>query len=114
MAEKKNWIEIVLMPVVITLVGIVGTFLITSQHEKNSQQARLAQLESARELAEADRQIKIIEICCDSEIEKYDYQLIHRKINNIFKFFVKLVYRISSLYYKYKNIAKNKIRLIAN
>ena len=60
------------------------------------------------------QQIKIIEICCRPEIEKYDYQLTYNKINNIFKLFVISIYRISSEFYKYKNIAKNKIRLIAN
>ncbi len=51
MAERKSWIEIILMPLVVALVGIVGTHLITVQQEKN-----------AREKAAADRQIKILEI----------------------------------------------------
>lgn len=51
MSERKSWIEIILMPLMVALVGIVGTHLITAQQEKN-----------AREKASADRQIKILEI----------------------------------------------------
>ena len=37
MAEKKNWVEIVLMPLVVAGVGILGTHFITQQQEKNAQ-----------------------------------------------------------------------------
>ena len=65
MSEKKSWIEIILMPLVIALVGVIGTYFITSQQVRNSQIQKNAQLESARELAEEDRQIKIIEIVAE-------------------------------------------------
>jgi len=48
LAEKKNWIEIALMPVVVALVGIAGKYFITAQQENSSRDARLAQIESAR------------------------------------------------------------------
>lgn len=51
MPERKRWIEIILMPLVVAAVGIVGTYLITGQQDKNT-----------RERAAADRQIKILEI----------------------------------------------------
>lgn len=62
MPQQKSWVEVFLMPVVIAIVGTAGTYFITSQQEKNALQAREAQLQSARELAEADREIKIIEM----------------------------------------------------
>lgn len=62
MPQQKSWIEVFLMPLVIALVGTGGTYFITAQQERNALQAREAQLQSARELAEADREIKIIEM----------------------------------------------------
>jgi hypothetical protein len=50
-ASKKNPIEVVLMPLVVALVGIVGTHLITQQQERNA----LAK-------AAADRQVQLLEI----------------------------------------------------
>ena len=54
MAEKKSIIEVVLMPLVVAIVGAVGTLFITSQQHK-----------SAEILAAADRQVKILEIFAD-------------------------------------------------
>lgn len=51
MSEPKKWIEIILMPIVIAVVGIMGTYLISSE-----------QREAAEIRAEADRQIKILDI----------------------------------------------------
>jgi len=51
MADGKNWMQIVLMPVVVAGVGIGGTFLINRAQEK-----------TAKERADADRQIKILEM----------------------------------------------------
>ncbi len=51
MPEKKSWIEIILMPVVVACVGSLGTYLITQQQEAN-----------AVAKAASDRQIKILEI----------------------------------------------------
>ena len=60
MTEHKSWIEIVLMPIVVTLVGIAGTFFITSQQEKSAGIMRDTQLAIAQEMAAADRQIEIL------------------------------------------------------
>lgn len=62
MNNKKSLIEMVLMPLVIALVGIGGTYLITAQQENSATTMKDAQLESTRELADADRQVKILEI----------------------------------------------------
>jgi hypothetical protein len=62
MNNKKSFIEVVLMPLVIAIVGIGGTYFLTTQQEKNAETSKTAQLESTRELAEADRQLKILEI----------------------------------------------------
>ena len=51
MADKKNWIEIILMPIVVAGVGILGTYFITHQQERNAQAK-----------ADSDRQVKILEI----------------------------------------------------
>lgn len=50
------------MPLVVALVGIAGTFFITQQQERNAQVMSDAQLVSTKEMAAADRQIKILEI----------------------------------------------------
>lgn len=62
MVERKSIAEIILMPLVVALVGIAGTFLITQQQEQNARTMSGAQMESTREMAKADRQIKILEI----------------------------------------------------
>lgn len=51
MAEKKNWTEIFLIPLVLAVVGILGTHFITQQQERNAQAK-----------ADSDRQVKILEI----------------------------------------------------
>jgi len=51
MKEPKKWIEVALMPIVVALVGIMGTYLITNE-----------QREAAKIRADADRQVKILEI----------------------------------------------------
>jgi hypothetical protein len=51
MSEPKKWVEVALMPLVIAVVGIMGTYLVTSE-----------QRETAKIRADADRQIKIIDI----------------------------------------------------
>lgn len=72
-AEGKRWTQIVIMPVVVAVVGIGGTWLVTDQQHKNTvlltqqqnrtaELARKAQIESAQETAAADRQIKVLEI----------------------------------------------------
>jgi hypothetical protein len=51
MADPKNWIEIVLMPLAVAGVGIVGTYFITQQQETNAQAH-----------ADSDRELKVLEI----------------------------------------------------
>jgi len=62
MNEKKSWVEIMIMPLVVAIVGIVGTSLITNQQIKNAETQKAAQLEASKQMADADRQIKILEI----------------------------------------------------
>ena len=54
MTERKRWVEVALMPLVVAVVGTLGTYLLTSQ-----------QREAAEARAAADRQIKILEIVAD-------------------------------------------------
>lgn len=51
MSQGKSWIEVFLMPLVVAVVGILGTYWITEQQGKD-----------ATTKADADRQIKILEI----------------------------------------------------
>ena len=52
--RAKSWVEVILMPLVVAVVGTMGTYLVTSEQRK-----------SAELIAEADRQIRIIEIFAD-------------------------------------------------
>lgn len=70
MNNKKSVIEMVLMPLVVALVGIGGTYFITTQQERNAKTSKDAQLESAREMADADRQVKILEIFAEKVASK--------------------------------------------
>jgi len=65
MPERKSWIEVVLMPVVVLLVGFVGTYFLTNQQQKSAETFGAAQLDSAKEQAAGDRQVKILEIFGD-------------------------------------------------
>lgn len=51
MPQGKTWTEVFLMPLVVAVVGILGTYFITDQQGKD-----------ANTKADADRQIKILEI----------------------------------------------------
>jgi hypothetical protein len=62
MAEPKNWAEIFLMPIVIALVGVAGTYFITQHQESSARITGQAQLQSAKEQAAAERQIKVLDI----------------------------------------------------
>lgn len=57
MSEPKKWIEVALMPLVVAVVGIAGTYLITNE-----------QREAAEIRAEADRQLKILDILAEKMI----------------------------------------------
>ena len=50
------------MPLVVALVGIMGTYLITGQQAESARRASEAQIAAAREAAIADRQIKVLDI----------------------------------------------------
>lgn len=52
--QGKRWIEVILMPLAVALVGTLGTYFVTSEQRK-----------SAEIRAAADRQIRIIEIFAD-------------------------------------------------
>lgn len=62
MPNRKSWIEIIIVPLVIAIVGVVGTFLVTRQQQRSSEILERAQLETTTKMAVADRQIKIIDI----------------------------------------------------
>jgi hypothetical protein len=62
MSSEKTWTEIVLMPIVVAAVGVFGTLLVTGQQADNASLARKTELEKTQEIADADRQIKILEI----------------------------------------------------
>ena len=51
MENNRNWIETILMPLVIAFVGTLSTYKITAQQEAN-----------ANKQAESDRHIKILDI----------------------------------------------------
>ncbi len=65
MAEQKSWIEVIIMPVVVALVGIGGTYFITQQQGQSAELARQTELDKAQETAAADRQIKALELFVD-------------------------------------------------
>jgi hypothetical protein len=59
---KKSFLEIFLTPLVIALVGCLGTYFVTNQQLKSSVLQSKTQLESTERLTKSDQQIKIIEI----------------------------------------------------
>ena len=74
--ENKTILEIVLMPLVVALIGIIGTYLITSSELKSSENIANAQIESSENIAnaqiessekksKAEQQLKILEIFGD-------------------------------------------------
>jgi hypothetical protein len=62
MSDSKGIAEVIVMPLVVAVVGIAGTYFITRQQEESARTLSQAQLVSTRELAAADHQIKILEI----------------------------------------------------
>jgi|GEM_PF-4358584 len=62
MTDRKNWIEIFIMPLVIASVGILGTYFITQQQEDNAKSKADLDRQLSINRADSDRQIKIIEI----------------------------------------------------
>ncbi len=62
MPEKKSWVEIILMPLVVVLIGSIGTWLITQQQEKNARLVSRSQIASAEKIAKADLQVKVLDM----------------------------------------------------
>lgn len=71
--QKRSLLEVGLMPVVVALVGILGTYFITKHQTDSSQRIRQAEIESAveianaqikssLELAQAEQDLKALEI----------------------------------------------------
>ena len=69
MPEKKSWIEIVLMPMVVVIVGIGGTLLVTQQQQRNLQTITDRDRESIDQRANADRKIIDQRANADREIK---------------------------------------------
>ena len=63
--EKSIW-EVILTPVVVAIVGVVGTLLVTD-----------SQIKSSNTLAEAQQKIKIIECFSLVKISKCNYVTFH-------------------------------------
>ncbi len=60
--QKKSLLEIVLMPLVITLVGIISTVSISIVQLRSSEAQAEATRQSAEKLALAEQQLKILEM----------------------------------------------------
>ena len=65
MAERKTLLEIVLMPLVLVVVGTLGTYVVTDQQRRAAEQNAVAQREAAAVRAAADRQLKMMDIFAD-------------------------------------------------
>lgn len=76
MKSKKSILEVLVTPIVIAIVGIIGTIMVTQQQIKSSESITSAQLESstalanaqiqsAQQTAQSNQKIKIIEIFSD-------------------------------------------------
>jgi hypothetical protein len=63
MPERRHWVEIALMPLVIALIGTIGTWLVTRQQERSAQQR-----------ANSDRQVKVLEIFAEKITSPDDRQ----------------------------------------
>jgi hypothetical protein len=64
-SDNKKIIEILITPIVVALVGILGTYFITRQQIDSSSTLSNAQITSADNLAKTEQQIKVIEIFSD-------------------------------------------------
>ncbi len=59
---RLRWIQTVLMPLIVAIVGISGTFIITTYQLRNANIIAQASLESAERRARTDYQLKVLEI----------------------------------------------------
>jgi hypothetical protein len=74
--RTKTWIEVILMPLAIAIVGIMGTYLITNQ-QRNADEIRAATDRKAAEIrAASDRQIKLLEIFADKMISTNEEEIL--------------------------------------
>lgn len=64
MAEK-SMLEVVLMPLVLAIVGTVGTYLITQQKQQATEAQADLERERANAVALASRQVKVLELFAD-------------------------------------------------
>lgn len=62
MRESKSLLELVLMPLAVTIVGIAGSLIISAQQSENATKLAVAQTQAAKEKADSDRQVKVLEI----------------------------------------------------
>lgn len=62
MAKVRSTLEVFLMPVVVVLVGTMGTLVISSRQQESSERLGQTQLQAAREMAAADRQVQVLNL----------------------------------------------------
>jgi hypothetical protein len=74
MAAGKNWLEVALMPVVVAGVGVIGTYFITEQQTANSAAMAESERNSTIKTANAEREIKAIEIFTEHFVSGDDDQ----------------------------------------
>jgi hypothetical protein len=70
MDSKKSIFELLLLPVVVTIVGSISTYMITQQQLKSAELVSKTQLESTERTTRSDQQIKIIQIFSDKITSK--------------------------------------------
>ncbi len=68
--NSKSIIQSLITPVVIAIVGGLGTYFITEQQIKSSIRLSESQIQSAESLAKSNQQVKIIEIFSDQIVSK--------------------------------------------
>jgi hypothetical protein len=68
--EKKSILEIVLMPIVISLIGILATVTITVVQLNSAEKKAASTLASAEKMALAEQQLKILDIVKDKLLSK--------------------------------------------
>ncbi len=62
MNESKSLLEIALMPIALSIVGILGSLIIANKQVESAIHLAEAQTEAAKEQSASDRQVKILEI----------------------------------------------------
>ena len=62
MEKKKSFWDVFLTPLIIAIVGLLGTFFITRQQIKSAEISMKAQIESSERQAKSAQQVKILEI----------------------------------------------------